>query len=176
MDYNTQKLKELEQQSRGATYWNNIVIFWKHWRGLVWVIMVATALVCGVRSCTQSNPNFEYTVEANVLSVNTNILHGRLIGAFLSGSSGQISNDINKIGVSFYYYPGDMVRLEDLEVAHAVLAHYANAKTIKLNLKLTRLQLQSDSYTLTVRFHGNVLARWRLTTGLGESIMKNITN
>ena len=90
-------------------------------------------LICICFIFCESNTKKIFDVDAKVLSINTNILNGELIGSLLSSPSGNISNDNIKIGVSFSI-DGE-IYLEDLEVQHSELAYYKDKEYIPLTLK-----------------------------------------
>lgn len=73
-------------------------------------------------------------IDAEVLTINERIMQGELIGQFMGSSSGTFKSDVIKIGVSFYI--GEHLFLEDLEVQHAVLAHYKNNTTIPITVRV----------------------------------------
>lgn len=76
----------------------------------------------------------DYKVTAEVLSINEDILDGKLIGQFLGSSSGYIRNDVIKVGVSFRI-DGDLM-LCDLELQHSELAYYANQTYLNLRVNV----------------------------------------
>jgi len=77
-------------------------------------------------SCSEEKIN----TNAEVLSINENILEGRLIGSFLSSSSGYISDDVIKISVKFEAF--GQLFLEDLKVQRAELIYFKDTSSMPL--------------------------------------------
>ena len=100
-------------------------------KGILSVIALCTLLVSGC--CLEEGPD-NIIVTADVLSVNEQILEGRMIGAFLGSASGNFSNDVIKVGVSFQY--NGHLRLYDLKLNHAELAYYKDRTTLDLNIRI----------------------------------------
>jgi len=76
----------------------------------------------------------EYQVDAEVLSINSQILEGKLIGSLLSSPSGWIRTDINKVAVGFKLK--NYLFLEDFELSHAQLAYYKDSSHIPIVAKV----------------------------------------
>jgi len=74
-----------------------------------------------------------YQVEAEVLSINEHVFRGKLIGGFLSGSSGWF-NDKGVI-IAIRFEAEEMLILHDLEVSIAELMHYKDRKTIPIDIE-----------------------------------------
>lgn len=108
------------------------------------------------------------SVEADVLSINSQLLEGRLIGQFLGSPDGYISNDVIKVGVSFTIK--DTLFLRDLKLNHAELAYYKGRKTLPLDIKIRWVDI--DSYKLEIRLNGRFVKSFYLSGKLGEDLVK----
>jgi hypothetical protein len=115
---------------------------------IITIILVLSSVLYGQRDTGMYN--------AKVLSINKNILYGKTIGQFLGSASGEIANDVIKVGVSFMYKDRHMKEsrlvLIDLRLNHAQLAHYAESKYIKICVS-RRLVLFS-MYYMTATLNG----------------------
>ena len=118
--------------------------------------------------CIKTSDLIEIKVEAEVLSINTNILRGKLIGMFLGSSSGSISNDINIVGVKFNI--GNELFLEDLKVSHAILSYYSESKILPLKIKF--LCYDAVTYTMLIKVHSYVLKTKLIDEKFYDSMMK----
>jgi hypothetical protein len=96
------------------------------------ILLVLGLLI--ITGCSKAHYPQE-TLDAQILSVNDQILSGNLYGALLRSSSGTISDDVIKVGVKFYI--GGELYLEDIELNHAELTYFNNRKTLPLTLQIT---------------------------------------
>ena len=87
-------------------------------------------------------------IEAEVLSINENVLRGEMISHFLSGSSGWLKGDLIIVGIKFNY--NNIVMLEDISINHAILVEYKDYKSLPIEVKVF------DSY-LKVLFHNKIV-------------------
>lgn len=93
------------------------------------ILSLYIALFCIlIIGCSSKN----YSIRAEVLAINDNILAGRMIGHFLGGSSGTFANDVIKVGVKFDF-KGQMY-LINLELNHAELVYYKDRDILDLIL------------------------------------------
>ncbi len=98
---------------------------------------------------------YQTKVPAKVLSINTQILKGEMIGHFLGSSDGYISNDAIKVGVEIHIL--DNIVLVDLELSHAELTYYKNVNIIPVVVDYF-----SNSNRIHIRLHGRTVYYERL--------------
>lgn len=99
------------------------------------VALVLFVYFCLVFYFSPNHETEKYKVAAKVLSVNQHILQGELIGAFLGSSSGEINNDVNKLGVSFVVL--NRLYLVDIKVNHAEMAYFQDSEVLDLMMLKT---------------------------------------
>lgn len=125
----------------------------------VLVLCILAASLCG---CTTKET---ITVDANVLTVNSEIIEGKLIGQFLSSSSGWIRSDVIKVGVKFEI--NNNLFLEDLKLSHAQLAYFKDKDTLPLEVTIIMdeancrwsFEIRLKGYYITNRYISRRLAK-----------------
>jgi len=128
---------------------------------------ILSILLLFLVGCQETATN---NIEAEVLSINSHILNGQLLGAFLGSSSGSFTNDVIKIGVKFEI--GKYLFLEDLKLQHAELAYYKNKSTIPLCIQCTN-GFPSSCNCIKIYLNGLCKKVVRLSIPVAEDI-KNI--
>lgn len=122
---------------------------------MVLSICVSSVLLAGCGDFKYDDKTID--VQAKVLSVNQNILRGKMIGEFLSSASGTVANDVNIVGISFSL--GNSLFLEDIEMKHSMLAFYSGKNVLPVEVNLEkwrngsyRTQLRIDGYRVGHNF------------------------
>jgi hypothetical protein len=97
-------------------------------------------IICLICICSfgcNERKNVNYVTDAKVLSVNENIVRGKLIGDLLSSPDGKIRNDVIIVGISVDRPPslGGGKWLLDVKLKHAELAYYKNSTSIPIHVK-----------------------------------------
>lgn len=128
-------------------------------------IMLLVLIVC-LAGCSNHGT---INVDADVLSINQEILEGKLIAHFLSGSSGWLKSDRIKVGVKFQIH--NELFLEDLCLSHAQLAYYGDKKTLPLKLKIY-VDRMSGSSSLEIRLGGYFIKKVYLSRKLAKRLHK----
>ena len=108
-------------------------------------------------------------VTAKILSVNTHILVGNMKGAWLSSASGNIANDVNKLGVAFEL--GEHSFLEDITLNHAQTASLVDCSEVKLRFELNWI---IGDYWATLYYCGYPVGSMKLEDSYGESLRELI--
>jgi len=101
--------------------------------------------------------------EADVLSINKNILRGELIGNFLGSSSGSLANDVIIVGLRVEF--GDEIFLFDARLRYAEVAHYENKIKLPIYWELDQFNNYIAGY-----LNGRLIVREYLTKNLTEKL------
>jgi hypothetical protein len=115
-------------------------------------LFVIAMMSCGMKA-DKVNKSLSFhnrPVEAKVLVINKRVLDGELIGGFLSGTSGKIT-ETNIVGVSFK--EGGKHFLIDLEVSSAKLAYYKDQNTLPLKVTYTKHNDRIKAYLMEERVY-----------------------
>lgn len=72
-------------------------------------------------------------MHADIISLNQNIIRGKMIGSLLSSPDASFRNDVNIVGVRLKLR--NQTYLFDIQMKHAEIAQYANSTKIPLIVK-----------------------------------------
>jgi len=125
---------------------------------LMFMFILIIFISCG--NTTNYSKTFG-SVQAEILTINKNILTGNIYSAFLSSPDGKISNDIIKVGTNFVI--NDILFLEDFELQHAELAYYANCKRIPIDVYVIIYDSFCQLYKLEFYINGRFLKRYKIS-------------
>lgn len=131
-------------------------------RILTIVLCVLITSLCG---CVES---VAVKIDAEVLTVNSEILEGNLNSHFLSSSSGKLRSDVIKVGVQFEL--DDRIFLEDLSLSHAQLAYYKDKSTLPLKIEIYYKPFDSTSF-IEIRLSGYFIKTRRIADSLAEALV-----
>ncbi len=126
------------------------------------ILCVSVMCLCG---CAK---NETVTIDANVLTINSEILEGNLISRFLSGSSGKLRSGVIKVGVQFEIN-GNLF-LEDLSLSHAQLAYYKDKNILPLEIKIHYSCIRGES-KLKFRLNGYYMKKRRVSGKLANDLI-----
>ena len=132
--------------------------------------MLMMMLVVGTLLMTGCSSRKNMTVEAEVLSINCEILEGRLISHFLAGSSGFIRSDSIKVGVKFTIK--NHLFLRDLKLNHSQLAYYRDKSTLPLGIEIEGA-FGDGRYRMIIRLNGTLVDSLYLSKKLGKHLIKH---
>lgn len=90
-------------------------------------------------------------IRVEVISVNTNIMEGVLIGQLLGSSSGNFTNNKMVIGIKIII-DGE-VFLKDLQVYFSELAYYKDSSTIPINITYDKYTNSKHIYIHSIIFN-----------------------
>jgi len=135
---------------------------------LLMSLFILLMFVC--TGCASKKDVFVF-VEAEVLSIDSQILEGKLIGQFLGSSSGFISNDVIKVGVSFKIK--DKLFLRDLELNHAELTYYKDNNILLLEIKIKgwNVVCGGTGYPIEIRLNGRIVDSFYLSKELRNKLV-----
>ena len=128
------------------------------------ILIVCVCIAALVIGCSEQR---KVNIEANVLSINCQILEGKLIGQFLGSSSGFITSDVIKVGVSFTI--NGQLFLRDLKLNHAQLAYYKDRSTLPLKIEIRR-SMNAD--VLKVGLNGIIVDKLYLRSALVKKLLE----
>jgi len=103
--------------------------------------------------------------EAKVLSVNTNILNGKTIGAFALSTNNALSSNTILVGIQIDF--GDAVFLFDVELTHSEIVYYENRNRLPVTWTLNNFP-----YTLYGRLNGRKIVSKYLTEDTAIELQK----
>lgn len=118
--------------------------------------IILCTLIVSLCSCADSKST---KVTTKVLTVNSEILEGKLIGHFLSSADGWIKSDIIKVGVSFELH--GYLFLEDLKLSHAQLAYYKDKIELPLLLEVQKRWCNNSG--VEIRLNGYYMKRRKIS-------------
>ena len=127
---------------------------------------ILSILMLSLFGCSQREV---INIDADVLTINSEILEGKLIGLFLSSSNGWVKSDVIKVGVKFEI--GNNLFLEDLKLSHAQLAYYKSRDTLPLKVVIVYNSVNGCS-RCSIRLNGYFI-KYR---NLSESLAKELIN
>ena len=114
-------------------------------------------------------------VNAKVLTINQNILHGEMIGSMLSSADGVLDNDVIKIGLEINI--GNCKVLKDIKFSHAELAYFKDNITIPLQITV-KCAFMDNCYLNVGLFQEGLITSNKATmvinTQLAEELVQNI--
>lgn len=130
------------------------------------ILCILMVVLCGCES------KETIMIDAEVLTVNSEILEGKLISQFLSGSSGWLKSDVIKVGVKFEMV--NQIFLEDLELSHAQLAYYKDRDTLPLTITVKVGGIDSSFTGFEIRLCGYYIKNRRLDCGFAKKLIEHL--
>ena len=133
-----------------------------------YLIILLCVLTLGLCGCSK---NDTVRIDAKVLSINSGILEGKMIGQFLGSSSGWIKSDVIKVGVEIRI--GGSLFLEDLKLTHALLAYHQDSQTLPLDIEVIVDPIYQSK--IRIRLYGYWIKDISITKGYASDIWKSIS-
>lgn len=135
----------------------------------MWKVLMVVVVLAGLFVGAGCENRGSATVDADVLTINSEITEGKLIGHFLGSSDGWLKTDINKVGVKFII--NGRLFLEDLKLSHAQLAYYKGKNTLPLKIAITSWGRAGPAPELVIRLNGYYIKRTYLSFPLALNLI-----